>query len=199
MGAAAHASAPPACPPSPVHNGPPAAPGGNVTFMLDPLTNTIVDAPVASTPVNEAPAANVTFGTTVAPPDEPMPLVLDVGHLERTRFSPPHDPFASSNPVTNMIVDAPVASPPVNEAPAADFAVSTHPVPGAPTPWTHGVEVEAFMAQMLGVPTETLGTFLEQFPEPAAAVDKQEADEQERPAFDKNGTPDGSAAGGGWY
>ena len=33
--------------------------GGNATWMVDPLTNTIVDAPVASTPVNEAPAADV--------------------------------------------------------------------------------------------------------------------------------------------
>ena len=36
-----------------------------------------------------------TFGTTIAPPDEPTPL--DVDHLERTRFSPPHDPFAPSD------------------------------------------------------------------------------------------------------
>ena len=37
-----------------------------------------------------------TFGTTVALPDEPTPLALDVDHLERTRVSPPYDPCASS-------------------------------------------------------------------------------------------------------
>ena len=42
-----------------------------------------------------------TFGTTIAPPDEPMPLVLD--DLERTRFSPPYDPFSSSG--ESMVVD----------------------------------------------------------------------------------------------
>ena len=79
-GAAARASAPPACPPSnssdgvawedrgtQVYNGPPAAPSaGNVTWMLDPLTNTIVDAPVASPPVNEAPAAGVAADSAAA-------------------------------------------------------------------------------------------------------------------------------------
>lgn len=65
-----------------------------------------------------------TFGTTIAPPDEPTPLALDVDHLERTRFSPPHDPFASSDGESMF---------------------------------------------------------------------------EGRPSFDPSGTPDGSAAGGGWY
>jgi hypothetical protein len=51
-----------------------------------------------------------TFGTTIAPPDEPMPLVLDVDHLERTRFSPPYDPFASSDG-ESMVVERPSFDP----------------------------------------------------------------------------------------
>ena len=65
-----------------------------------------------------------TFGTTVALPDEPTPLALDVDHLERTRVSPPYDPYASSD---------------------------------------------------------------------------GESVFEGRPSFDPSGTPDGSAAGGGWY
>ena len=51
-----------------------------------------------------------TFGTTIAPPDEPMPLVLDVDHLERTRFSPLYDPFASSDG-ESMVVERPSFDP----------------------------------------------------------------------------------------
>ena len=40
--------------------------GGNATWMVDPLTNTIVDAPVASTPVNEAVVAAVAAAEAAA-------------------------------------------------------------------------------------------------------------------------------------
>ena len=109
---------PPAPPGSPANFGdaPLAAPTPAAAFSETPTaaagrapaprrSSTSGAAARASPAFNGQPASRV-GGTLVdddgaatpdPPPDEPMPLVLDVDHLERTRFSPPHDPFASSD------------------------------------------------------------------------------------------------------
>ena len=70
----------------------------DVSFFLSSLPS---PQRMPSIPLDAMDPSMGTFGTTIAPPDEPMPLVLD--DLERTRFSPPYDPFSSSG--ESMVVD----------------------------------------------------------------------------------------------
>ena len=122
----------PSSPPYGLPVAPPAPPQDEVPplLLLNSAEVSIVVSSVPSPqrmpsiPLDAMDPSMGTFGTTIAPPDEPMPLVLDVDHLERTRFSPPYDPFASSDGESMF---------------------------------------------------------------------------EGRPSFDPSGTPDGSAAGGGWY
>ena len=71
------------------------------SYGFQPVPPPVIPVPspqrMPSIPLDAMDPSMGTFGTTIAPPDEPMPLVLDVDHLERTRFSPPYDPFASSD------------------------------------------------------------------------------------------------------
>ena len=88
-------------PPSPSYGFQPVPPpvlAATATLDLAVAAAVLLAAPVQrmpSIPLDAMDPSMGTFGTTIAPPDEPTPL--DVDHLERTRFSPPHDPFAPSD------------------------------------------------------------------------------------------------------
>lgn len=75
------------------------------SYGFQPVPPPVLPVPspqrMPSIPLDAMDPSMGTFGTTIAPPDEPMPLVLD--DLERTRFSPPYDPFSSSG--ESMVVD----------------------------------------------------------------------------------------------
>ena len=85
---------------SPSYGSQPAAPpalGKNFSFF----STLAQEMASVSTPATFALFDALATDAKVAPPDEPMPLVLD--DLERTRFSPPYDPFSSSG--ESMVVD----------------------------------------------------------------------------------------------